>query len=104
MNSHLLILPFPLTMKRFAALLFVFRQLFSRSTPPIKERGDSVLKHIALLVQPLRLPHEGPLAKIDPSGGRALRSMAPNMMLFVVVYGGGVWGRRASYTAQTGAM
>jgi hypothetical protein len=48
-NSHLLILPFPLTMNRFAALLFVFRQLFSRSTLPIKERGDSVLKHIALL-------------------------------------------------------
>jgi hypothetical protein len=48
-NSHLLILPFPLTMNRFAALLFVFRQLFSRSTAPIKERGDFDLKHAAFL-------------------------------------------------------
>jgi hypothetical protein len=36
---HLLILPPPLTIKRFAALLFLLRQAFSRIEPTIKDDG-----------------------------------------------------------------
>ena len=76
LNSRLLILPPPRTMNRFAALLFVFKQLFSRS-PPIKKRGGSVFKPTGLRAKFLGLPR-------DLSDGRALCRKAPNIVDDVV--------------------
>ena len=66
-STHLLILPFPLTMNRFDALLFVFTHFLPLCSPLAKKRGDCFAK--ILLVPTER----------DRSDETVLRNTALNM-------------------------